>query len=589
LMVLFGGIPMKNTQVNSGGIGAHHSTEWLQHCKNNGVNFVNVSPLREDVDPLLEAEWLAIRPNADTALMLGLAHTLYVEGLHNAEFLAKYCVGFERFLPYLTGDSDGVAKDAVWAATITDISADDITALARRMADGRTMISLSWSIQRGDHGEQPYWMSAVLAAMLGQIGLPGGGIGYGYGAQSAYGNPVQKSPGPILPGSANRVSDFIPVARISDLLLKPGELFDYNGKQRTYPDIRLVYWCGGNPFHHHQDLNRLVEAWQRPETVIVHDHWWTSVARHADIVLPAATALERNDIGKAANDSYIVASKQAMAPVGDARSDYEIFAGLAERLGIAAEYTEGRTEEEWLRHMWNVYRQGAARDRHELPDFEAFWEAGHVKLDVTDADRILFEEFRNDPTNNPLKTPSGKIEIFSETIDGFGYDDCPGHPVWLEPIEWLGGEVAKTYPLHLISNQPKTKLHSQYDFGRVSLASKIDGREPMTVNPRDAQARGLEGGDIVRVFNTRGECFAGVTISDTTRPGVVILATGAWFDPEKPGGRDLHGNPNVLTVDKGTSKLSQAPIAHSALVEIEKWEGDLPPVRAFEAPEIVAK
>jgi len=588
LLVMFGGIPLKNAQVNAGGIGRHVTRDWLRRCRENGVEFVNVSPLRQDAADFLDAEWLALRPNSDVALMLGLAHTLVAEELHDEAFLISHCVGFERFRPYLMGESDGRAKDADWAAAVTGIAAENIRALARRMAAKRTLITLAWSLQRGDHGEQPYWMATVLAAMLGQIGLPGGGIGYGYAAEGGVGNPTRALSGPRLSQGQNPVGTFIPVARIADLLLKPGEAFDYDGRRLTYPDIRLVYWCGGNPFHHHQDLNRLVEAWQRPETVIVHEPWWNAVARHADIVLPATTTAERNDLTRASNDSQLVAMKQAIAPIGEARSDHAILTGLAERLGFAERFTEGRDEMAWLRHLYDLFRQQAAREKIELPDFEAFWEAGVAESPLDDNERVLLAGFRADPAGHPLPTPSGRIEIFSETIDGFGYDDCPGHPAWLEPAEWLGGEAAGRFPLHLVSNQPTTRLHSQLDCGATSIAAKIQGREAMLIHPDDAGPRGIADGDVVRLYNDRGQCLAGARVTPDVMAGVVVLPTGAWYDPETPGGLDRHGNPNVLTLDKGTSRLAQGSSAHTALVEVERLEGPAPAVKAFEPPEIVA-
>jgi len=210
LVVMFGGIPLKNAQVNPGGMSRHATRHWLKCCRENGVAFVNISPVRDDAVDFLGAEWLAPRPNTDTALMLALAHTLVNDGLHDENFLQSYCTGFERFQPYLMGKSDGQPKDADWAAAICGISADTIRGLARRMAAGRTLISISWSLQRADHGEQPYWMAAVLAAILGQIGLPGGGIGYGYGAISSIGNPTKSVGGMALPQGKNPVKEFIP-------------------------------------------------------------------------------------------------------------------------------------------------------------------------------------------------------------------------------------------------------------------------------------------------------------------------------------------------------------------------------------------
>lgn len=458
------------------------------------------------------------------------------------------------------------------------------------MAAKRTLINTNWSLQRGDHGEQPFWMTVVLAAMIGQIGLPGGGFGFGYGSMGNIGNPRRPVPAPALPVGTNPCDSWIPVSRIADMLLAPGTEYDFDGKRRIYPDIRLVYWCGGNPFHHHQYLNRLVEAWRRPETIIVNEPWWTATAKFSDIVLPTTTTLERNDIGATSRDRFILAMEQIIEPIGEARDDYDIFRGVARRLGTEAEFTEGRDEADWLRHLYDRARQRAAEHDVTLPSFDAFWHDGHVEVPRPEKPDVLLSDFRRDPKRFGLSTPSGKIEIFSETIDGFGYEDCRGHPAWLEPVEWLGGHVAERYPLHMISNQPHARLHSQLDNGRISRETKIDGREPVRIHPDDAAARGLADRDIVRVFNDRGALLAGVVISPEMRPGVVQLATGAWYDPTDTSAAaslDKHGNPNVLTLDKGTSRLGQGAIAQTALVEIEKYNEALPPVTAFAPPPII--
>ena len=195
--------------------------------------------------------------------------------------------------------------------------------------------------------------------------------------------------------------------------------------------------------------------------------------------------------------------------------------------------------------------------------------------------------FRRDPAAAPLPTPSGKIEIASATIAGFGYLDCPGHPAWLPPSEGAGSPTAARFPLQLIANQPATRLHSQLDFGAVSLASKIKGREPVRIHPEDAAARGIADGDIVRLYNDRGACLAAAVLSEALRPGVVQLSTGAWYDPDDPSAEKplcVHGNPNVLTCDAGTSRLAQGCTGQLTLVEIERWDGPLPPVKAFDPP-----
>jgi biotin/methionine sulfoxide reductase len=586
LFVLFGGANPKNTQVAKGGCAWHGTSGAFAALAHAGVRVVNISPIREDGPENAGPEWIPIRPNTDTAMMLALAHTLISERRHDESFLARYCTGFERVLPYLTGEADGQPKDADWAEAITGVPAETIRALARQMAAERTLLTASWSLQRADHGEQPYWALVLLAACLGQIGLPGGGFGFGYGSGAGLAEPPLLFPGPAMPGLPNPARLAIPAARIADCLLHPGERYDYDGKSATYPDIRLVYWAGGNPFHHHQDLNRLRRAWQRPETIIVHEPWWTATARHADIVLPATTSLERNDIGGSPRDRFVVAMHKAVDPVGDARNDFDIFRDLARQLGCEEAFAEGRDESAWLRHLYESFRERAQSNL--VPDFETFWEKGWFEIPPRTDEYVLFTEFRADPDKHRLRTPSGRIELYSDEIGGFGYDDCPPHPSWIEPSEWLGGKGAAEFPLHLVSSQPRHKLHSQMDAGPVSARGKTAGRETLWMNLADARRRGIAEGEVVRVFNARGSCFAGVAITDTVRPGVVRLSCGAWYDPAS--GDDTacaHGNANVLTRDHGTSRLGQGPSSATALVEVERCTTRPPPVRAF-APVPVA-
>ncbi|MBE88612.1 MAG: Asp-tRNA(Asn)/Glu-tRNA(Gln) amidotransferase GatCAB subunit C [Rhodospirillaceae bacterium] len=587
LFVAFGGVGLKNTQVEPGGAGEHATHKWLPILKEKGVRFINISPCIDDTADYLDAEWWAARPNSDVAIMLGLAHTLVENDLHDLQFLSKYCVGFDKFLPYLLGKTDGQAKTPEWAAELSEIPAEDIRKLALEMAKKNTVIGCAYSLQRADHGEQTYWMTITLSAMLGRIGIPGNGFGCGYGSMNGYGNPRLDVPPPTMIAGENPARSFIPVARIADLLLKPGDPYQFNGMNRFYPDTQLIYWCGGNPFHHHQDLNRLVEAWRKPDTIIVHEPWWTATARHADIVLPATTTMERNDLGASGRDRFWMVMEKVVEPLNQARNDFDIFSDLAAHLGFSKTFTEGRNEREWIRHIYDVARKQAAKKKIELPVFEQFWEEGHLEMPEPDEPFVMLSDFRIDPERYKLNTPSGKIEIFSEKIDSFGYDDCPGHPTWLEPKEWLGGRVAERFPLHMVSNQPLTRLHAQMDHSKISRESKIQGREPVRLNKADARARCIADGDVVKVYNDRGALLAGAVIVDRVRPGVIELSTGAWYDPLEPGqigALDVHGNPNVLTPDHGTSKLGQGPSAHSTLVEVEKFKGELPEIKIFRQP-----
>ncbi|MCY4003142.1 MAG: molybdopterin-dependent oxidoreductase [Rhodospirillales bacterium] len=566
-LVMFGGINPKNSQVSMGGVTRHQALGWLERYRAKGIHLVNVGPQRTDT--IAGSEWLPVIPGTDTALMLGIAHVLETEGLVDRAFLGRCAVGYDRFRPYLLGNVDGQPKSPDWAAEICGIEADTIHALARRMARTRTLITVAWALQRGQHGEQPYWMAAVLAAMLGQIGLPGGGIGYGYGAIGGVGVPLKRLSGLRLPQGDNPVDDAIPVARIADMLLNPGGQYDFNGQSRTYPDIRLVYWCGGNPFHHHQDLHRLNQAWERPDTIIVHEPWWTATAKRADIVFPATTPFEREDIGRSPNDAYLFHMDRLIEPVGEARDDYEIFVELAHRLGHGETFSEGRTAADWQRHLYDRFRQDAARHGVETPGLDELRQRNWVELPIegTEFAPVPLADFREDPAANPLNTPSGRIEIFSETIADFGYDECPGHPVWNAPDEWLGAPSAATHPLHLVSPQPGDKLHSQME----SALADIEGARPMPVimNPEDARARTISDGDMVIVFNDRGRCRARAKLSDEIRERVVAISTGAWFNPDDED-IDREGNPNVLTRDIGTSRIGQGCTAHTTLVDVAR-------------------
>ncbi|WP_017234846.1 molybdopterin-dependent oxidoreductase [Pandoraea sp. B-6] len=584
LFVTFGGVPQKNAQSAPGGVGRHRVPGGLRAMHDAGVKFVNVGPVSDNLDTGGEVEWVASRPGTDTALMLALAWVLRHENLHSPAFLASHCTGYDEFEPYLLGHVDGIPKTPAWAEPITGVSADTITALARRMHARRTMLNVAWSLQRAHHGEQPFWMVVTLAAMLGQIGLPGGGFGVGYGCVNTLGTPHDKLGGPTLPQGHNPVSEFIPVARIADMLLKPGEPFDYDGQRYRYPDTHLVYWAGGNPFHHHQDINRLLRAWQKPDTIVVHEQSWTATARHADIVLPISTSLERDDLGYASQEAILMWMAKIDEPVGESRDDFTVFAGLAQRLGVFAEFTEGRDADQWLRHMYEETRKRYARADIALPDFDTFRDVGMVDLHSRARPVVMLDAFRADPAAAPLNTPSGRIELYSREIAAFDIPDCPGHACWLPPVEWLGAPLATTYPLHLLTDQPRNKLHSQLDGSPYSAANKVRGREPLYLHPRDAAARGILDGDIVEVFNARGRCLAGVRITDRILPGVVRMSTGAWYDPEPDTGRDKHGNPNVLTADVPASGLSQGCAAQSCLVEVSAPVTNAPPVSAFDLP-----
>lgn len=589
-MFFFGGLNLRNAQINAGGVLTHETAARAEDIgRKPGFRAYSISPIRDDSPAALGAQWVPIRPGTDTALMLGIAYILIREGWVDQPFLASHTVGYERLRRYVLGEDGSVPKTPDWASAITAVPTPLMFELAQQMVQHRSLLTGTWSLQRAEHGEQPYWMMIALAAMLGQIGLPGGGVCFGYGSIGNRGEPRSPFGSPRMEEGKDPLGLRIPVARVADMLLEPGKKLTFDGGEIEYPDIRLVYWAGGNPFHHHQDLNRLVRAFAKPETIIVNEIFWTATARRADIVFPSTTALERNDLGASSSDNHLMAMKRQILPFANARDDYEIFHCLAQRLGVDAAFSLGLDEMGWLRRLYGQFAERYAYAGHPLPSFDDFWTSEVLPLPGAAEHVDLFSDFRADAERHPLATPSGRIELWSQTIADFDYPNLPGHPAWLEPCEWLGN--AAPDELHLMSNQPATRLHGQLDPFGASRESKHKGREPIRLHPVDAQRRGLAAGDIVRVYNARGACLAAVTIDDALLCGVAQLATGAWYDPLEPGEPDsleVHGNPNVLTPNLATSALSQAPAHHSTLVRVERYSDELPPIRAHQPPAIVS-
>ena len=585
LFVAFGGVSPRTAQISAGGTSTHSVRAWLDKIQAKGCRMINVSPLGSD---LIGAQWMSIRPGTDRAMILALSHVILSHGLENRAFLDRYAEGADRFIASVMGEIDGLPKTPEWAEKICDVPASEITALALDLVKSPSMITLSWSLQRQDHGEETIWAGLNLACLIGQIGHPGCGFGFGYGSMNTSGQPVGLWNWPSFPQGRNPVRDFIPVARITEMLERPGDEFTYDGGTYIYPDVRLIWWAGGNPYHHHQDLNRLAKAWQKPETIIVNEHSWTATARRADIVLPATTPLERDDFMMMRRDPVLVYMSAVRAPFGEARNEFDMFRDLAVRMGVADIHGEKREADDWLSHLWQLAQDFGQKNGVALPDFDTFKKIGWFELPNAARSMDFLEDFIADPKENPLKTPSGRIEMTSKTIGEMGLDDLSETPGWRAPFEWLGDTSDDR--LHLISPQPEARLHSQNDAGTETRATKIKGREPCKLHPDTAAKFGLQAGDIAELCNARGACLTAVTLDFTMRPDCVVLPTGAWLDMLDVDGRkvDVHGNPNVLTKDKGSSQLSQGNSAHTTLVHVRKWRGNLPPVTVLDGPRIVS-
>ncbi|MFV0532203.1 MAG: molybdopterin-dependent oxidoreductase [Cumulibacter sp.] len=578
LIIAIGGLARKNSSIANGGAIRHDLLGWLEQARERGAPVVSLSPLRDDLP--VEGRWIPVRPGTDGALLQAVAHELIEAGLYDKEFIANYTVGFDLF--------EQSIKDTTpeWAAKQCGVPSEQIRELAHEMASKRTFLTMSWSMQRQQYGEHTLWLGVCVAALLGQIGLPGGGFGHGYASTNRVGHSEMLLGLPKFSMGHNPVRTYIPVARIADMMLHPGETYSYDGRTLTYPDIKLVYWAGGNPFHAHPDLKRLHRAFGKIDTFVVQESAWTATARQADIVLPATLSIERDDIGAAVTEDQLIPMHKLVEPYGQARDDFDIFAEITRRLGCEIAYTEGRSTRQWLQYMYEKFRDKYASRGHDLPPWEEFWSAGQpIDIPKADVDHVQHSEFRADPVANPLRTSSTLIHLHSDEIDSFGYSDCPGTPMWRAPDDWSN---RADYPLTLIANQPKSRLHSQLDPGGYSAASKVAGREPIRIHRADAAERGISDGDVVQVSSPVGFCLAGAVLSEDLMRGVAQLSTGAWYDPDDDG-NCMHGNPNVLTKDIPVSSLSRGNVGQHVQIQVAKYVGTPPPVTVWQPPRIAAR
>ncbi len=582
VFVLVGCDPVKNNRIEFTVADHDMSSRW-EMIRDAGVKFISINPQKTASDEVLKADWVKIVPNTDVALFCAMAYHVLEQGLEDQAYMDKYTVGSDKWIAYVKGDTDETPKTPEWASAITGIDADKIREMAELFAKSNTNIAGAWSLQRAQHGEMTHWAIINFASLTGKIGKPGCGVGfswhYGGGGmpQSGKATPVGMSQG------RNWVKTVCPASRITDMLENPGKQVYYNGNTHTYPDVKVIFNSGNNFMSHQQDTNRLIRALEKVETIISVDVWWTAATRWADIVMPAASTLEQDDIsvgGTYSNDK-IYAMKKVIEPIGDSLPDYEIFEGLADKMGLWTQFTDN---EEKMYHIKLAYEATSAAKR--IP-FEEFWEVGYARQEVPEEAHKWTRHgaFYEDPEANALHTTSGKIEMFCEDFAKLELDDCPGMPMWMEKHEYLGN--AKEGQLHVVSPHPWFRLHSQMDQSEnLRKLYKIQGREPVRINSEDAASRGIEDGDLVELYNERGTVIAGAVVSDEIMPGVVSIYEGAWPSLDSKG-RCNSGLVNFLTSTQPSSGLAQATTANTVLCSMRKCEDPEGPNQAYEKPPIL--
>ncbi|MBI4288214.1 MAG: molybdopterin-dependent oxidoreductase [Chloroflexi bacterium] len=518
------------------------TAHWLTRAKEAGIRIICVDPRYSEAAATFAQEWLPVRPGADAAVLVAMAYVMIKEGLHDQRFLDKYTVGFERFRDYVLGVDDGQPRTPGWAEAISGMPAASIAALAREYATAKPAALLpAWSPGRTAYGEQFHRVAITLAAMTGNIGIPGGNAagheGLPYGAlsrtmpvgQNPLGQGVERAwEGLNAYSKVDREGPAVHVAKGFEAVLE--------GTKAGYPsDVKLLYLIAGNPLNQALNTNKGVAALKKLETVIVQEQFMTPTARFADILLPVNTFLERSDVGTPfLTGPYFIFMNQAIPSQGESKSDWQIACELAPRLGIA-NYAE-KSEEEWLRYL--------TANNPSLPDYDAFRSMPAFKMNAPS--HVAFREQVQDPVKNPFPTPSGKIEIYSQRIADMNNPMLPPIPEYVEAWESPADPLSTKYPLQLISTHSKHRANSV--FSNVPWVTELEPHA-LWVSFQDAVARGIKDGDSVRVFNDRGEMRAPAKVTERIMPGVVHIPAGAWYAPDKDG-IDRGGCVNVLTRDE---------------------------------------
>ncbi len=578
VVVWVGCDPFKNNRIEYR-VADHQMYPAWEKIRDKGVRFISINPQYSPTDQWVKSEWVKIIPNTDVALFTAMAYHVYTKGLHDQAFLDKYTVGADKWLAYVTGKEDGVKKTPAWAAKITGIEEARIIELAELFASKRTQFAGAWSLQRAHHGELTHWAMVNFCCLIGNIGLPGQGIGFSW----HYGNGGMPQGGHALPVGLSQNKNFTktvcPASRITEMLLNPGKPFHYNGNAHKYPDVKLIHNGGNNFMSHQQDTNQLIKALQKVETIVVQDPWWTASTRWADIVLPATTSLERNDItsGGTYSNHKIYAMKQVIEPVGESLDDFEIFRRLAEIMGLDAQFTD-------TKDYMTLLKEGYEKAKTGVP-FEEFWEKGWLEFPIPEKARtwVRHGDFRADPVKNPLHTRSGKLEMYCEAIAEQKLDDCPGIPRFLEPAEYLGN--ARKGQVHVVSPHPYYRLHSQMaNADTVRKHHAIKDREPCLINTEDARERGIRDGDLIEVYNDRGAIIVGAVVTDNIMKGVISIMEGCWPSLDSKG-RCNSGLINFITSSRRSSGLSEATSANTVLASVKKCTDVEGPNMAYNPPE----
>ncbi|MBU3100631.1 MULTISPECIES: DMSO/selenate family reductase complex A subunit [Clostridium] len=552
-----------------------HTNYYISQLHKKGVRIVVIDPRKSDSVIAYGDEWVGIRPSTDGALIDAMAYVILKEGLEDQKFMDTYCIGFdkkhmpegipeeENYSDYLFGKKDGVEKTPEWAELICGVPADTIERLAKEYALTKPACILpGLGIQRTGNGEQTYRGIAMLCCLTGNVGISGGSAGDNICP------PMHKMPS--IPEPTNPYSGTIPNFLWTKAIehgteLKPVE-DGLKGVERLESNIKMVVNLAGNTLiNQHSNINdtiRILKDTSKCEFIVTSDIFMTSSARYSDLVLPATSVFEGNNITMpwVGDGNYFLYNAKMMEPIFECRFEYDWLKEVARKLELYEEFTCGHeTVEDWLSDSYEEIRKFEG----ELPSYEKFKKRGGYQY-KNNKIRIAFEKQIKDKI--PFKTPSGKIEIFSKTLyDMNQHELIPGIPSYTPCVEGPADPLKNKYPLQLIGYHSKRRCHSIHD--NNEWMEEVDP-QGLWIHPEDARLRGISNGMMIDVFNGRGRVRIPAKVTTRITKGIVALSEGAWYSPDKEG-TDLRGCINVLTHTTPTP-LAKGNPQHTNLVEVAK-------------------
>ena len=587
LVVMFGNSPAE-TRMGGANI-VWDFARVREAVKERGGRIVNIDYRLNESSSGHPDEWLPIRPGTDAALASAIAHEWVVNDQIDLEFLHTYCVGYDEetmpesakgqnksYRAYLMGEGyDMVEKTPEWAAPITQIPADTIRALANEIAAAEApFIMQGWGPQRHTNGEDTSRAICMLPILIGKIGLPGTNTGQ-----------REAEPAVALVGGLPSLSDkstveaAIPVYQWLNAVDHGEEMTATNagvsGIDKLSCGIKFIWSYAGNCItNQHGDINKVHDILQdesKCEFILVWDTVMTDSAKYADILLPDAMRAEQLNMYTNGYTEYyagVTVGGPAQEAPGECRPSYDVCADIADKFGKRDEFTEGKTQEEWIQEL---YEAGAAEDA-DLPSWDEIREQGVYKRELPPA--IGLEAFRNDPEANPLKTPSGKIEIYSEQLADIAAtweleDDEVINPIPVFTPGFQGyGSVTDEYPLYCAGFHHKSRTHSS--FGFIEELEQV-ARQQLWMNPLDAEPRGIADGDTVAVKSPAGEIRIEAKVTPRIVPGTIGIPQGAWHNADMDGDRvDTGACVNTLTTYKPTPLAKGNGPAHSIIAQVTK-------------------